>query len=121
MRAARTGRVLVCGGRDFADARLMAAELARLHWLRGITCVIHGAAKGADRLAADWATGMGISTEAYPADWNAYGRRAGPLRNARMLVEGRPDLVVGFPGGRGTADMLRRAREAGVEVIEVTA
>jgi UDP-N-acetylmuramoylalanine-D-glutamate ligase len=38
-----------------------------------------------------------------------------------MLAEGKPDLVVAAPGGRGTADMVRRARDAGIEVVEVAA
>lgn len=36
-----------------------------------------------------------------------------------MLDLAKPDVVVAFKGGRGTADMVRRAREAGVKVIEV--
>jgi hypothetical protein len=36
-----------------------------------------------------------------------------------MLDEGKPDLVIGFPGGTGTADMLSRAEIAGVKIIEV--
>ena len=55
----------------------------------------------------------------FPADWKTYGRAAGPLRNARMIAEGKPDLVLAFPGGRGTADMTRKARAAGVEVRAV--
>lgn len=53
------------------------------------------------------------------ADWEDLGRKAGPIRNQRMLDDGRPELVVAFPGGPGTAHMCRIAREAGVEVIEV--
>jgi hypothetical protein len=48
------------------------------------------------------------------ADWEKLGRSAGPIRNQAMLDEGRPDLVVAFPGHHGTADMVRRARAAGV-------
>lgn len=55
---------------------------------------------------------------AFPADWHRDGKAAGPIRNRRMLLEGMPDLVVAFPGGRGTADMVRRARAAGIEVVE---
>jgi hypothetical protein len=36
------------------------------------------------------------------------------------MLEYGPDLVVAFPGGRGTADMVRRAKAAGCEVLEVT-
>jgi hypothetical protein len=52
------------------------------------------------------------------ADWSI-GRKAGPIRNQRMLDEHAPDLVVAFPGGRGTADMVRRARKSGVEVAKI--
>ncbi len=61
------------------------------------------------------------SPEVYEADWHEHGRAAGPIRNARMIAEGRPDLVIAFPGGRGTADMVSRARKAGIEVREVSA
>jgi UDP-N-acetylmuramoylalanine-D-glutamate ligase len=62
---------------------------------------------------------MRIPVETYEADWDTHGKAAGPIRNKRMLDEGKPDLVVAFPGGRGTANMISQARKAGVEVIEV--
>jgi hypothetical protein len=114
-------RVLVCGGRDFADRQLAIDTLDSLDAERGIGRIIHGAARGADTLADEWAAARGVPVERFHADWRAHGKAAGPLRNQRMLDEGRPGLVVAFPGGRGTADMVRRARAAGVEVIEVAA
>ena len=83
--------------------------------------VVHGAAAGADSLGGDWATARGIPVQVFPADWDTLGRKAGPIRNQQMLDDGKPDLVVAFPGGRGTAHMMRISREAGVEVIEVPA
>ena len=74
---------------------------------------------GADTLGAEWAKAQGIPCEVYMADWEGLGRKAGPIRNQRMLDEGKPDLVVAFPGGRGTADMVRRARSAGLDVLEI--
>jgi hypothetical protein len=71
-------------------------------------------------MAEWWAKGIGVPCDVYEADWISLGRKAGPIRNQRMLEEGKPDLVMAFPGGRGTADMVRRGKEAGVEVIEVT-
>jgi hypothetical protein len=94
--------------------------LNRLHQERGITLVIAGGARGADAMAEWWAKAAGVPRDVYQADWTGLGRKAGPIRNQRMLDEGKPDLVVAFPGGRGTADMVRRCREAGVEIIEVT-
>lgn len=70
-------------------------------------------------MAAQWAQRRGIASTAYEADWAHEGRAAGPIRNMRMLDEGIPDLVVAFPGGRGTANMVRQAKERGFEVLEV--
>lgn len=113
-------RVLVCGGRDFEDHELMFGILNGIlsdQWGRGLT-IIHGGAKGADRLAASWAEYKGLDIEEYTAEWNVYGRSAGYIRNAKMLEEGEPDLVVAFEGGRGTASMIKLAKEAGVPVEE---
>ncbi len=57
--------------------------------------------------------------KAIPADWDKFGKGAGPIRNQQMIDEGKPDLVVAFPGGTGTADMVKRAKKHGIEVIEV--
>lgn len=108
-------RVLVCGGRDYADRDALFAAMDRLDRRRPVSVVIHGAAPGADALAAEWARERGCVIVAYPADW-ARGRAAGPLRNQRMIDDGRPDGVVAFPGRRGTADMVRRALAAGLKV-----
>lgn len=118
-------RVLVCGGRDYSDK---ASVYAALDTLAGVTeatplgvpiTVIHGGARGADSLADGWSADNWNQTIRFPADWNTHGKAAGPIRNQQMLDEGKPDLVVAFPGGAGTADMVRRARKAGVEVREI--
>ena len=111
-------RVLVTGGRDYRDSGAVHAALDRVHREVVIDAVIHGAGRGADTLADTWAALRGVPAHAFPAQWRAYGRGAGPIRNQRMLDDGKPGLVVAFPGGRGTADMVRRARRAGVEVWE---
>lgn len=112
-------RVLVCGGRDFADIELLEKTLDDLHRQYPFSVVIDGDARGADRMAGIWADSRKISRAIFPADWKTLGRAAGPIRNEQMLREGRPELVVAFPGGRGTAHMVRLSREAGVPVIEV--
>jgi hypothetical protein len=108
-------KLLVCGGRDYHDATKVWSTLDLL----GPSWVIHGAARGADSLAGDWAQQRKVTCTAYPADWRGYGPKAGYLRNGQMLREGRPDMVIAFPGGRGTANMVQQARAAGVPVIEV--
>lgn len=113
-------RVLVCGGRDYDDATWLTQVLDEGHAKLKFTALIEGGAKGADAWAALWARGRGVPVVTFKADWGAHGRAAGPLRNEKMLNEGRPDLVVAFPGGRGTADMVARAKRAGVRVVEAT-
>ncbi len=120
-------RLLVCGSRTWTDrARLwqVLEQLVSEH-SDGEVTVVEGDACGADRLAGQLARERGWRLERYPADWTRQGRAAGFRRNARMLREGRPDLVVAFTVGplqhsRGTADMVRRARAAGVPVQVIT-
>ena len=111
-------RILVCGSRHWTDYKAIVRQLRPYapHCI-----VIHGAARGADSLAGRAADALGMSVEDYPADWSAYGRRAGVLRNQRMLDEGKPDLVFAFTPdmerSRGTRDMVTRARKQGVRVF----
>ena len=112
-------RLLVCGGREYANRTNVYVTLDHLHRKRGITCIIAGAARGADSLAADWARSRGITLEEYPADWARFGKQAGPLRNTRMLDEGRPDGVLAFPGGTGTLNMVNQAFDRKIPVSKV--
>jgi hypothetical protein len=112
-------RVLVCGGRDYKDKAFLDAKLSALNEETPFFVLIQGGAGGADYFARNWGWDNDIDVMHFKADWNKYGRAAGPIRNQQMLDEGKPDLVLAFPGGRGTAHMIRIAREAGVEVIEV--
>jgi len=112
-------RVLICGGRDFYDGALLKRTLDYILPVKDNIIVIHGGARGADALAGWWARTNGFSVELYPADWDKHGLAAGPIRNQQMIDEGKPDLVVAFPGGKGTADMVRRAKKAGILVKEV--
>lgn len=108
-------KVLVCGGRDFFNRVGMYRTLDALHAQQPILLLIHGGAQGADSLAWQWARQRNIAVRGFPAEWD-YGGIAGQMRNEQMLQE-KPDLVVAFPGGRGTGDMLRRARAAGVDIF----
>lgn len=122
-------KLLVCGGRTFNNWELLRDKLTEMFVIQEETRpfphlpedfgVVHGGAKGADDLADQWAVLHGVVPHIYKADWEGYGIAAGPIRNQKMLDEGKPDIVVAFPGGSGTADIVARARKAGVKVIEV--
>jgi aspartokinase-like uncharacterized kinase len=109
-------RVLVTGGRDYRDGQAVSRALSDLREKHGDILIIQGGASGADQLARDYAHDHRVEYLNYPADWRGHGKSAGPIRNQRMIDDGKPDLVLAFPGGRGTADMVRRAEEAGVLV-----
>jgi hypothetical protein len=112
-------RLLVTGGRTYWDEEELYGTLDKVAEDHTVSVLIHGDAAGADTLAALWARDRGIPTIAVPADWQRHGRRAGPIRNRLMLEQCSPDLVVAFPGGRGTNDMIKISRKAGIEVIEI--
>ena len=105
-------KVLVCGGRDFADPEKLSKVLDQY---KDMTCLIQGGAKGADRLAKKWAELRGIPVITMEANWNYYAKSAGPIRNSWMLDYCEPDYVVMFPGGRGTQDMCEKAEARGLD------
>lgn len=114
-------RILVCGGRDYNDRARVGKVLAGyVDTNTDCMTIIHGGARGADALAREWAFMYGCLEDEFTANWKRYGNAAGPIRNQQMLDEGKPDLVVAFPGGRGTADMVKRAQKAGVKVRIIT-
>jgi hypothetical protein len=108
-------RVLVCGGREYHNLGHVFSVLDAIHALEPITLVIHGGAPGADTCADEWARRNTLPLLRHPPDWQKHGRAAGPIRNTAMLRY-KPAFVVAFPGGAGTADMIRQAEAAGIPV-----
>lgn len=126
-------RVVVCGGRKYSNTYAVMRELDALHEQTPITELMEGGAQGADALAMHWAMSRPeIRHHQCRADWgdlsypdavirtrpdgSQYDARAGHRRNA-MMVAWKPDLLVAFPGGGGTADMIRQAEIAGIKII----
>lgn len=114
-------RVLVTGSRDWHHPAKVHYEIEE-QWLnsRGDFVVIHGDARGVDRMAAQWVevrhNRPGIRAEFYPAEWEKYGKAAGPIRNRRMVDEGKPDLCLAFiyNDSRGASGCVSYARSQGV-------
>lgn len=110
-------RVIVCGGRDYDKAEVVDDTLKQ----HKITVLIQGGANGADRLAKWYAKAHDIPMIEFPAQWKKYGNGAGHIRNSQMIIEGKPDLVIAFPGGKGTANMVAQAKARNIKVIEIKA
>lgn len=110
-------RVLICGSREWRDIGPIDAMVSQL----APALIIAGGARGADSLAQLVAQRRRIPFQLFRARWSVYGLLAGRIRNQQMLVLGKPDIVVAFWNSKstGTADMIARARRAGVSVIVV--
>lgn len=108
-------RVLVTGGRGYDNKR----RLDRVLDLIGPSEIAEGGAFGADSLSRMWAHERGVPCRTYRADWKKYGRGAGPIRNRFMHADFKPQAVVAFEGGAGTADMIKVARAAGTPVFVI--
>lgn len=108
-------KIIVTGGRDFVDKDYVFKILSQIHSITPITELVHGGAPGADSLAGQWAIANQIPCTVFKADWKQFGGEAGPKRNRQMAEYG-ADCVIAFPGGRGTADMIRKATKANINV-----
>lgn len=109
--------VIVTGGRDYDDFAMIADVLDALN----PDLIVQGGASGADMLAYSYATAREIWVAEYPAEWDKYGKSAGPKRNIQML-EAYPDaIVVAFPGGKGTANCVKEAVARNMIVLRVEA
>lgn len=116
-------RLLVCGGRDYGDVGKVYDTLDEVHAGSAgpISLVIEGGATGADALARKWAKDRRVPVRTYKAHWTKHGNAAGPIRNQLMIDDGKPNAVIAFPGGHGTADMVLRAKAAGLKPLEMYA
>jgi hypothetical protein len=111
-------KVLCCGSRDWTAWEPIWREL---RGLSGITEIVHGDCRGADKMCGYVAKKLGYPVHPFPADWDQFGRAAGMIRNGQMLKE-HPDigLVLAFHDNmatsRGTKNMVEQARAAGIPV-----
>ena len=113
-------RVIVCGSRHWTNVERIRKMLAALPQ---DAIIVHGACQGADAIADVIAKELGMKTEPHPAEWERYGRAAGPIRNEEMLHAG-ARMVIAFHNGlmqsKGTKNMVKLARNANVHVKYVT-
>jgi hypothetical protein len=112
-------KILVTGDREWSDRETMWKVLAAR--LAPGDILIEGEARGADKMARQIAEELGIKVEKYPADWNAYGKAAGPIRNQQMIDEGKPQMAIAFHNnlwkGKGTKDMVTRLKKHNIRCL----
>lgn len=107
-------RLLICGDRKWNDYEMIANALREIR----PSLLIEGEANGADIISRIEAEILGIPVLKFPADWNKYGKSAGPIRNTQMLKEGKPDMVIAFhdniESSKGTKHMVTIANRANI-------
>jgi hypothetical protein len=112
-------RIAVTGGRDFSNHQLVQEVFDGIARIRWRVTLSHGDAKGLDTIADELAQNLNWAIKPYPVtseDWKFYGKKAGHLRNHKMLSESNPHILLSFPGGRGTADCIQAALKMGIPV-----
>lgn len=111
-------KVIIAGPRDFHDWDKFQECVGQLSNF-DVTEVVSGEANGVDAMGERWATASGIPVRLFPADWNANGRAAGPIRNREMAEYADMLLALTYRNkpSRGTSNMIKQAREMGLEVL----
>lgn len=126
-------KVIITGGRDFSDYNTFKQVLDYLFKDTSVW-IIAGACNsgtltytrpdgtniyGTDGLAEKYASERGYEFTPYPADWKRHGKAAGPIRNSQMAKSG-AQICIGFWDGKskGTLNMMKKAQDAGITVIE---
>ncbi len=111
-------RCLVSGGRDYKDRGFVFETLDMVHKESKISLLIEGGAAGADKWGREWGFSRGVYVVTCWALWDAFGKKAGPLRNIAMNELLKPEYAVVFPGGTGTNHMASILDEAGLSYLD---
>lgn len=111
--------IAVVGSRTFTDRHRLYVALDGLtqDYRKDNVLIISGGARGADSLAEDWANESGVEIQVFEAEWDLYGKRAGMIRNSKIIALA--DIVLAFWDGtsKGTLDSINKARSAGKRVL----
>ena len=112
-------RVIIAGGREFDDYKLLCercdailVEKAKTHRI----IILSGGAAGADTLGESYARERGYLVEVHPADWDRYGKRAGPIRNGVMASKAQALIAFWDGSSPGTRDIIEQAEGKGLAI-----
>ena len=109
-------KLIIAGGRDYQFTQRDEYALGYLRHHFYIEEVVSGGAGGADKCGEEWAMIHGIPVKKFVADWDKHGKAAGPLRNEEMAKYA--SALVAFPGGRGTANMVKQAKKHRINILD---
>jgi hypothetical protein len=114
-------RVIIAGGRDFNDYEILERECNTIlnRPIPNEITIVSGNAIGADKLGKKYALEKKYSLEIFPADWKAYGKAAGPIRNKEMANHA--DMLIAFwdTKSKGTKNMIDQAKLNNLEIYVI--
>ena len=112
--------VAITGGKQVADADAVWTTLDRTREKYGDMVLLHGGGPGIEKIAASWAEARGVDQVVCRPDWNAHGKAA-PFRRNDELLNFLPKGVIAFPGSGITGNLVDKARQLGIPVLNVAA
>jgi hypothetical protein len=116
-------KVLVCGSRNWDDQEVVDKVVLALRRKYNVHTVVQGEARGADTCGKRAGNKYGLTIKSYPAEWDKYGKGAGPIRNRKQFDREKPEIVVAFHddlyNSKGTLDMVKYAMSSELETIIV--
>jgi len=107
-------RTIVAGSRTINDYSIVKEAIENSGF--DVSKVISGSSEGVDKLAEQWATDNGVEIERHPADWDKWGRSAGPMRNKEMADCADACIIVWDKSSKGTKNMLMQAIKNGLKL-----
>lgn len=111
-------KIIIAGGRDYLPNEEEKETVKNILKENQVTGIVSGCATGVDTWAIDLGSELELSIDLFPADWKQHGRSAGPIRNGLMAQYA--DMLIAFPGGRGTDNMIKQATEKGLKVVFIS-
>jgi hypothetical protein len=107
-------KVIIAGGRDITDYNLVLSAIQESGF--EITEVISGMASGVDELAVRYAKENNLPLQEFWAEWNSYGKSAGPIRNRQMASSADALIAIWDGKSRGTKNMIDEATKKGLKI-----
>lgn len=106
-------RTIIAGSRTIWDYNLVDDVVSESGFL--ISTVVCGMAPGVDSVGWAIAYVNGIKVDEFPADWERFGKSAGPRRNAEMAMNADALIAIWDGESRGTRDMISIANRKGLK------
>jgi hypothetical protein len=112
-------KIAVTGGLDFNDYRLIWDRLDKVHAKHPDMVLLHGGSpKGAELIAAKWATSRKVPQIAFKPDWTKHAKAA-PFKRNDAILETLPIGVMVFPGTGIQDNLADKAKKLGIPVWKV--